>query len=135
MFRYYLINQAQVWQRICKQKLKLKSPSVEHKSSLCQKTGLQQNDKILINDLPNILSKLNAMDLQYLISEDQSGSVIYKELQSLKGITFDNLSEFIYVEKQGIQIKMFLDQQFGKFEVIEHLGDFYRYRIETNVTI
>ncbi|EGR31657.1 hypothetical protein IMG5_105060 [Ichthyophthirius multifiliis] len=115
--------------------VKIKKPSVEHKSSLCQKTGLQQNDKILINDLPNILSKLNAMDLQYLISEDQSGSVIYKELNSQKGITFENLYEFIYFEKQGIQIKKFLEKEFGNIEVIEHLEDFFRFRIESIISI
>ncbi|EGR27275.1 hypothetical protein IMG5_199550 [Ichthyophthirius multifiliis] len=115
--------------------VKIKKPSVEHLSSLCQKAELQLNDKILLKDLPNILSKLNAMELQSLISDNQSGSIIYKELKSQKGITMENLTEFIYVENQGFQIMMFLEKEFGKFDEIEHIGDFYRYRIETSVTI
>lgn len=43
--------------------------------------------------------------------------------------------EYAWIESLENKIIEFINKTFGKFDVIEHLADFYRFRIETNVSI
>lgn len=43
--------------------------------------------------------------------------------------------EYVYIENLGNRVMSFINSTFGNFDIIEHLSDFYRFRIETNVSI
>ena len=46
-----------------------------------------------------------------------------------------NLVNFILIEENGLEIVKFITEQFGEFKLIEHFQTFFRYRIETKISV
>lgn len=56
-------------------------------------------------------------------------------MNSPKGLLAEVLLEYVLIETLGNKIMSFLNQSFGSFDIIEHLSDFYRFRIDTSISI
>lgn len=51
------------------------------------------------------------------------------------GLSIELLLEFIVVEEFGDKITEFIKKNLGDFSIIEHFQSFYRFKIESNISI
>jgi len=45
------------------------------------------------------------------------------------------LIQFVLIEETGKKIMNFLTQNFGNYKVIEHFQSFYRFKLDTHISI
>lgn len=83
----------------------------------------------------NVLQRLGSTELFSTIAENQTGHILYKEMNSPNGLSIELLMEYVYIENLGNKIMSFINSTFGNFDIIEHLADFYRFRIDTHISI
>ncbi|KAL4492594.1 hypothetical protein ABPG72_007707 [Tetrahymena utriculariae] len=116
--------------------VKIHKPTVQEITELAQRGGIQSlNIRIGPQDLMNVLQRLGCTELFSTIAENQTGHILYKEMNSPNGLSIELLMEYVYIENLGNKIMSFINGTFGNFDIIEHLSDFYRFRIDTHISI
>lgn len=51
------------------------------------------------------------------------------------GLAIEILLEYVIVEEYGEKIMHFLENDFGSFNVIEHFQSFYRFKLNSSVSV
>ncbi|EAR86885.2 ABC transporter family protein (macronuclear) [Tetrahymena thermophila SB210] len=94
-----------------------------------------QNIHVFPNNLQENLAKLNAMEYYDLITKNEQFAQIYSRIKSSIGVSLLNLYQFILLENLGSNLQKFIKQNLGEYSIIEHFDDFYRFRIESKISI
>ncbi|KAL4488936.1 hypothetical protein ABPG72_005723 [Tetrahymena utriculariae] len=118
--------------------IKLNVPSDEQTMEYIQSFGVERehfSSNIHMKDLGFFLEKMKATHLQAQIQPEKEGSQLYSRLNSTFGVSLISLAQYIILENRGEEIKKYIKEQLGDFSVIEHFDDFYRFRIESSISI
>ncbi|EAR87981.2 ABC transporter family protein (macronuclear) [Tetrahymena thermophila SB210] len=104
--------------------------------SIMNKFKIKPGKKVNEKNLDHYLEKLESQYLVKRISSKGSGSSLYQQLMSSKGLYIESLVEFKLVEDLGDKVIQYFQQNdFEKVDVIEHFQSFYRLRIQAHSSI
>ncbi|KAL4469344.1 hypothetical protein ABPG72_005980 [Tetrahymena utriculariae] len=96
---------------------------------------LQASAKLnTFQEIQNCLKNLNKSEFFSLISDEEAGKVIKQHIEQGKGITVEQLKEFVFIEEDGRNIQNFIQKELGSFSIIENFSNLYRFKIN-NVQI
>ncbi|KAL4489354.1 hypothetical protein ABPG72_019009 [Tetrahymena utriculariae] len=79
--------------------------------------------------------QMNASDLKESISSQGNGKQLYARLNSDIGVSLLSLAQYVVLEQNGENLKSFIENRLGEYNIIEHFDDFYRFRILSDISI
>ncbi|KAL4488927.1 hypothetical protein ABPG72_005714 [Tetrahymena utriculariae] len=118
--------------------VKLTVPSDDDLIRYLSSLGINEQEAqkhIQFNELYSYLQRLNGMHYQEKIQANGEGSQLYARLNSSFGVSILSLAQYVILETHGDVVKQFIKQNLGDFTIIEHFDDFYRFRIESEISI
>ncbi|EAR99563.1 ABC transporter family protein (macronuclear) [Tetrahymena thermophila SB210] len=87
-----------------------------------------------MDEIQNILTKLGSPQLIKQFDLEGSAKTMFQNINKKKGVTAEQLAEYVCIENDGERIQNFIRTEFGKFSIIEHFSNLYRFKI-TNPSI
>ncbi|KAL4430213.1 hypothetical protein ABPG74_014772 [Tetrahymena malaccensis] len=95
-----------------------------------QEIKLQASAKLnTFQDIQNCLNEIHKSEFFSLINEEDAGKAIKEHIEQGKGITVEQLLEFVFIEEDGKTIQNFIQKELGFYKIIEHFSNLYRFRI------
>ncbi|EAR81921.2 ABC transporter family protein (macronuclear) [Tetrahymena thermophila SB210] len=118
--------------------IKLKIPTEQEliqKLSLYGITEDNVKEQIHYDQLESYLQQMNASNLNEQINAQGNGKQLYARLNSDVGVSLLSLAQYIVLEQNGENLKSFIQNKVGEYNIIEHFDDFYRFRILSDISI
>jgi len=114
--------------------IKLNLPTKDDVSAFLKSLKYNESTKMNKEEVAQLLQRAKAIHLQKEITPDGVGAPIYYEIQ--KGsVSADYLAEWILIERNGELVHHMLQERFTGVTLIEHFQSFYRYSIDSNISI
>ncbi|KAL4490757.1 hypothetical protein ABPG72_021811 [Tetrahymena utriculariae] len=118
--------------------IKLKIPTEQELIQKLHSYGISQSqvkEQIHYRELEQYLKKMNAFNLYEQINDQGNGKQLYARLTSDYGVSLLSLAQYVILEQNGENLKAFIENKLGEYSIIEHFDDFYRFRIQSEISI
>ncbi|KAL4478578.1 hypothetical protein ABPG74_006813 [Tetrahymena malaccensis] len=118
--------------------IKLKIPAEQEliqKLNLLGITEEKVKEQIHFDQLESYLQQMNASELYEQISAQGNGKQLFARLNSDIGVSILSLAQYVVLEQNGENLKSFIENRLGDYNIIEHFDDFYRFRILSDISI
>lgn len=116
--------------------VKTQVPSPVEIDSVLARLGMPRGSRVALTRIEELLGRLGAIHLNEEISPKGSGSSLFLELRKPLGLAVEMLAEYFIIQSEyGPRIMNFLRTQLGNFSIIEHFQNFYRFKLDTNISI
>lgn len=114
--------------------LKVNLPTKEETIEYLKSFDVDSNQRMTLEECQGFLNDNGNGDLVKELSSEGSGSSLY--FQFTKGsVSVQMIAEYVLIERKGWNVVGFFKSEFSGYHLIEHFQNFYRFKLEANVSV